>query len=91
MTSTPAPKTAGSERNLLASFFFEAPLVLASPARPRSDGPDGTVGIDEHAGVEAEVEAAAAWAARQIAEGTALEEIAILAPARDPALRVPVG
>ena len=79
-----APRAAGTERDLLASFLFEPPPTLAARARPRSAGPDGTVDIEEHAGVEDEVEATADWVARRIVEGTPLEEIGILLPSRDP-------
>ncbi|MBI4564837.1 MAG: PD-(D/E)XK nuclease family protein [Planctomycetes bacterium] len=79
-----APRASGSERDLLASYLFEPPAILADPKRPRSDRPDGTVDIEEHAGVEAELEATANWVARQVAEGTPLEETAVLVPAQDP-------
>lgn len=79
-----APRPSGTERDLVASYLFEPPAVLADPSRPRSRGPDGTVALEEHAGVEAEVEAAADWVARQVLEGTPLEEIAVLVPALDP-------
>ncbi|MFQ5665432.1 MAG: PD-(D/E)XK nuclease family protein [Candidatus Binatia bacterium] len=79
------PRRVGTERELLASFLFEPPEVLADPTRPRSGGPDGTVHLEEHAGIESEVEAAADWAARQVMERhTPLEEIAILLPVLDP-------
>lgn len=84
LRSTVAPRVDGTERDLIASYLFEPPIVLADPGRPRSTGPDGTVDIEEHPGVEAEVEATADWVARQMAEGTALEEIAVLLPALDP-------
>jgi len=84
LRSARAPRSNGTERNLLASFLFEPPWVLADESRPRSSGPDGTVDLEEHAGVEAEVEATADWAARQIAAGVALEEIGILIPTLDP-------
>lgn len=84
LRSARAPRSNGVERNLLASFLFEPPWVLADESRPRSSGPDGTVDLEEHAGVEAEVEATADWAARQIAAGVALEEIGILIPTLDP-------
>src|SRR5262249_37809997 len=64
--------------------LFEPPALLADPTRPRSAGPDGTVDIEEHAGVEEELEVTADWVARQILEGTPLEEIAVLVPALDP-------
>ena len=83
LRTTEAPRAAKSERDLLASYLFEPPIVLADPARPRSKGPDGTVDIEEHAGVDAELEATADWVIRQIAAGIPLEEIAVLAPPSD--------
>jgi hypothetical protein len=80
----PAPRDATSERAILASYLFEPPEVLADPTRPRSAGPDGTADIEEHAGVEDEMEATADWVARQILVGTPIEEIAVLVPALDP-------
>ncbi len=79
------PRRSASERDLLASYLFEPPAVLAAPARPRSDGPDGTVDIEEHSGVEEELEATADWVARQVlGRGVAIEEIAVLMPGVDP-------
>ena len=78
LRSTAAPRVGGTERDLIASYLFEPPIILANPDRPRSTGPDGTVDIEEHAGVESEVEATADWVARQMAEGAALEQIAVL-------------
>ena len=78
----PEPAT---ERDLLAAFLFQPPEVLAAPGRPRSRGPDGTVHLEEHAGIEAEIEAAADWVARKVLEEKLpLEEIAVLVPALDP-------
>ena len=84
LESAKAPRAAGSERDLLASYLFEPPVILAAPERPRSKGPDGTVDLEEHSGVEAELEASADWVARQVANGIPLEEIAILVPELDP-------
>jgi len=84
LVSAAAPRAAGSERDLLASYLFEPPEVLGDPAHALSDGPDGTVDLEEHAGVEAEVEATADWVTRQVMDGTALEEIAVLLPDLDP-------
>lgn len=78
------PGASASERDILAAYLFEPPVILADPARPRSAGPDGTVDLEEHAGVEAEIEATADWVARQVLDGTALEEIAVLVPSLDP-------
>jgi RecB family exonuclease len=84
LRSAVSPRAADNERELLASFLFEAPTVLGAPTRPRSEGPDGTVDLEEHSGIEAEVEATADWVVRQVAAGTALEDIAVLIPALDP-------
>jgi superfamily II DNA/RNA helicase len=76
---------ASTERDLLAAYLFERPDLLADPDRPRSGGPDGTVHFEEHPGVDAEIEAAADWVARQVFEHrTPLEDIAVLIPAIDP-------
>ena len=73
------------ERDLLAAFLFADAQALAGRDRSRSEGPDGTVDLEEHAGVDAELEATAAWVARQVLEARRpLEEIAVLVPARDP-------
>lgn len=74
----------GSERDILAAYLFAPPATLADPARPRSVGADGTVDLEEHAGVDAEIDATADWVARQILEGIPLEDIAVLVPAPDP-------
>ncbi|HUF91301.1 MAG TPA: PD-(D/E)XK nuclease family protein [Candidatus Limnocylindria bacterium] len=84
LAAAAAPRPTGSERALLASYLFEPPAILADPARPRSSGPDGTVDLEEHAGVETEIEATADWVARQVMDGTPLEDIAVLMPAPDP-------
>jgi RecB family exonuclease len=83
-----APRAGKTECQILGSYFFEAPAILANQTRSRSDGPDGTVELEEHSGVDAEIEATADWVARQIAGGTPLEEIAILVPSPDPLLIV---
>jgi hypothetical protein len=36
-----APRTSGTERDLIASYLFEPPAVLADPSRPKSRGQDG--------------------------------------------------
>jgi RecB family exonuclease len=82
--SAPAPRPTGSERALLQSYLFEANEAL-DPARPRSGGPDGTVSLEEHAGVEEEVEAAVEWVARLVFEKRVpLEEIGLLLAEADP-------
>lgn len=78
-------RTSSSERDLLAAFFLEPPETVSATERERSKGPDGTVALEEHAGVEEELEAAVAWVSREITErGTPLEQIAILTPVLDP-------
>jgi len=84
LAAAQAPRIGRSERDIVSSYLFEPPVVLADPNRPRSKGPDGTVDLEEHAGVEEELEATADWVARQILDGTPLEEIAVLTPAADP-------
>jgi hypothetical protein len=79
----PPGSTSATERDLLATYLFERPEVVAAD-RPRSHGPDGTVQLEEHAGVEAEVEAAADWVARKVLEGLPLEDVAVLVAAQDP-------
>jgi RecB family exonuclease len=83
LLATP-PRASATERDLLASYFFEPPRVLGDPARPRSNGPDGTVQLEQHAGIEAEIEATADWVAAQVTDGIALEDIAVLVPSLDP-------
>jgi RecB family exonuclease len=82
--SATAPRSQSSERDLLASYLFEPPSVLGDPKRPRSREPDETVDLEEHSGVEAELEATADWVARRIGDGIPLEDIAVLVPALDP-------
>jgi len=85
LEAAPIPEPAATERDLLVRFLFASPELLAHPGRARSTGPDGTVELSEHAGVEAEVEAAAGWVAREILERrTPLEEVAVLLPVGDP-------
>jgi len=83
LLSTKVPEAHATERDLLVSFLFESPAALADPKRPRSTGPDGTVELEEHSGIEAELEATADWVARQIGSGIPLEEIAVLLPTLD--------
>lgn len=72
----------GSEVALVQRYLFELPEHLSDPGRPRSRGVDGTVDIEEHAGIEDEVEAAAQWVAERIVAGTPLERIAVVVPER---------
>src|SRR6266542_4136965 len=85
LTGTISVEAERTERDLLSAFLFQPVEVLAAPGRPRSRGPDGTVHLEEHAGVEAELEAAAGWVAQEVLkEKLPLEEIAVLVPAQDP-------
>lgn len=80
--STPPHRT---ERDLLAAYLFAPPDLITDSTRPRSTGPDGTVHLEEHAGVEAELDAAVTWVVAEIAEhNTPLEQIAIVIPRIDP-------
>jgi ATP-dependent Lhr-like helicase len=81
----PADRVRSDELGLLAEFLFEAPDRLASPLRRRSAGPDGTVTLELHAGVDEELDAVARWVAEEVFEhGTLLQDIAILVPTPDP-------
>ncbi|MGH8643535.1 MAG: PD-(D/E)XK nuclease family protein [Gammaproteobacteria bacterium] len=85
LSKAEVPRSEENECELLASYLFESPEVLADSKRRRSSGRDGTVDFEEHAGLEAEIEAAADWVAREVIEkGTPLEDIAILVPKLDP-------
>jgi RecB family exonuclease len=80
---TPSPGPTGNlERELLAAYLFEPPESLTAPDREASTGPDSpaTVVLEEHAGLESELEAAADWVAERVLVGTPLEDIAILTP-----------
>jgi hypothetical protein len=72
------------ELDLLRTGLFADPSLLAEKRRPRSAGPDGSVSLEEQAGVEEEVQAAAEWASQQILAGVPLARIAVLVPRRDP-------
>ena len=79
------PRSSGSELEILTSYLFEKPEILADPARPRSKKLDNTVHFEEYSGVEDEIEAAADWVGRQIyEEAVPLSEMAILVPSIDP-------
>ena len=74
-----------SDLAVVQGFLFESPETQAEEGRERAaEEPDGSVVMEEHAGVAAEVEAAAQWVARQVLESTPLEEIAVLVPRLDP-------
>lgn len=76
----PPVAAADTELSLVHRYLFELPERLTDPQRPRSSGPDGSVDLEEHSTIEDEVEAAAIWVTEQIAAGTPLEQIALLAP-----------
>ncbi len=83
----PSPSAAATERDRLAALLFAPPETLVAGNSPVGPGPDGSVELEEHAGVEAELEATADWVAREISvHATPLAEIAVLAPAADPVL-----
>lgn len=85
LAAAPAPADGGTERDLLARTLFTDVEALVDPARRRSLGPDGTVALEEHAGAEEELEAAAAWVSCEVLErGTPLDAIAVLVPSLDP-------
>ncbi len=81
--SAPRDAVSGdSEVALVQRYLFELPEHLSDPERPRSRGVDGSVDLEEHAGIEDEVEAAAQWVAERILAGTPLERIAVVVPER---------
>lgn len=73
-----------TELALLKRYLFEDPQVLADAKRPRSQGRDGSVELDEHSGVEAELEATADWVVRQIRAGRPLDRLAVLVAHAEP-------
>jgi RecB family exonuclease len=78
------PVTSTTELDLMHSYLFAPPEVLADESRPRSTGADGTVALEQYPGVQDEVSAAVSWALEQVTEHrTPLEEIAIIVPARE--------
>lgn len=80
---SPAPDQP-CELRVLATYLFADPKILTAPDRARSAGPDGSVTLEEHAGVDAELDAAADWVADLLDRGYACDEIAILVPQMDP-------
>ncbi|HEX2685061.1 MAG TPA: PD-(D/E)XK nuclease family protein [Kofleriaceae bacterium] len=73
------------ELAVLAEYLFEPPERLASAERRRSSGPDGSVTLEWHAGVDDEIDAAARWVAEEVFHHqTPLQDIAILVPNPDP-------
>lgn len=84
LEASAAPRHAHSEKEILAAYLFEPGEILGDPSRPRSSGIDGTVQLEEHAGVDEEIDAAVRWVMREVMEReTPLEEVAVLLPARD--------
>lgn len=74
-----------SELGLLATYLFSTPDTLNHPDRPRSIGIDHTVHLEEHAGIEEELDAAVSWVVGEIGDcGTPLEQIGIVVPQLDP-------
>ena len=85
MTAVRADASRSDELGLLAELLFEDPQRLAAPTRPRSTGPDGSVTLELHAGVDEELDAVSRWVAERVFEdGTALQDIAVLVPTPDP-------
>ncbi len=85
LAGAPPPAAQETERDLLVRHLFAAPEQQVDPGRVRSRGPDGTVELSEHSGVEAEVEAAAEWVAREVFTARRpLAEVAVLLPVADP-------
>jgi RecB family exonuclease len=73
------------ELGVLTEHLFEQPERLGAAERRRSNGPDGSVALEWHAGVDDEIDAAARWVAEEVFHhGTPLREIAILVPSPDP-------
>ncbi|MCW5802247.1 MAG: PD-(D/E)XK nuclease family protein [Deltaproteobacteria bacterium] len=83
-SATEAPANT-DELGLVHAFLFEPPERLADPTRRRSLGPDGTVTLELHAGVDDELDAAVRWVVDEVTRRhTPLRELALLAPTPDP-------
>jgi RecB family exonuclease len=82
----PTEPAAKTDLAILSRYLFESPEVQSSAKRQRAGSePDGSVCLEEHAGVAAEVEATADWVIRQVLEHkTPLDQIAVLVPRLDP-------
>ncbi|MDB4952716.1 MAG: hypothetical protein JWO36_285 [Myxococcales bacterium] len=81
----PADAAPEGELGALQEHLFESPERLASAGRRRSGGPDGSVSLELHAGVDEEIEAAMRWVADEVFHHhTRLQDIAILVPTPDP-------
>ena len=74
--------TSDGERELLVAYLFEPPESIGSTNRGWSAGPaePAMVILEEHAGIESELEGAADWVAQRVLAGTPLEDIAVLTP-----------
>jgi hypothetical protein len=73
----PAPRSPASSTGL------SLPPLPSLPET--SPGPDGTVHLEEHSGIEEELQSAVEWVSRQVLEHKVpLERIAILLPQTDP-------
>ncbi|MDI7269578.1 MAG: PD-(D/E)XK nuclease family protein, partial [Myxococcota bacterium] len=78
-----APPAGSTDRDRLAASLFEPIEISMHAGRPATF--DHSVSLEQHAGIEDEIEAAADWVAREIVEHrTPLEEIAVLLPGLDP-------
>jgi CRISPR/Cas system-associated exonuclease Cas4 (RecB family) len=74
------PPTPPSSASLTRLSLPELPIL-----REASPGPDGTIHLEEHSGVEEELQSAVEWVSRQVLEHKVpLERIAILLPQIDP-------
>ncbi len=77
-------RASSRELEILKNRLFH-PLGELSDIPPDSPGADGSVHLEEHAGVEEELQSAVEWVSRQVLEHKVpLERIAILLPAADP-------
>jgi superfamily II DNA/RNA helicase/RecB family exonuclease len=77
-----------TELGLLKAHLFEDPSE-EDASRPQSQGRDGTVDIEAHDSVEAEIDAAVTWVQLEVTRrGTPLEELALVVPHLDPVARM---
>ncbi|HET6582860.1 MAG TPA: PD-(D/E)XK nuclease family protein, partial [Nannocystaceae bacterium] len=82
---THVQRAAATDLGIVTESLFESEGSHALLERVHAGTePDGTLSLEEYDGVSAEIDAAVDWVARQILAGTALDRIAILAPAADP-------
>lgn len=74
-----------TELGVLCEYLFAPPAQIAHAERRRSQGPDGSVTLEVHAGIDEEVDAAARWVVDEVFHHeTPLQDIAILVPTPDP-------